>query len=425
MMPILNPNLLSMKSDVMGFLNEALLRFPEAISLASGRPSAKYFDLRESLDKFDAYVKYRMAETGESEAFILSDLGQYNRAQGIINGELAKFLAKDEQIKVDPEDIIVTVGAQEAMMLILTTLCHPAHHSIAIENPSYIGMSTYAKIADYEVASIPTTPEGLDLSVLEESIAVAKSNGKPIRLLYTIPDYQNPTGNLMPLAARKALLAKAEEHDFYILEDNAYGYFNYEGEKIPSIKSLDEKNRTIYVGSFSKILFPSLRLAVVAAGQSFEFEGKTLALSKQISTTKAYVSLNTPSINQAILGAYLRDNDFSLVPFSEEKVTGCSEKRAAMLSALEKYLGNQVAVKWRKPAGGFFLTLEVPFKVEEANVIECAEQYKVIFCPMSFFYLDGIGGDHEIRLAFSNLEPAEITTAIERLAKYILSKLKA
>ncbi len=424
MMPILNPNLLSMKSDVMGFLNEALLRFPEAISLASGRPSAKYFDLRESLEKFDAYVNYRMVETGKSEAFILSDLGQYNRAKGIINAELAKFLAKDEQIHVNPEDIIVTVGAQEAMMLILTTLCHPAHHSIAIENPSYIGMSTYAKIADYEIASIPTTPEGLDLSALEESIAIAKSKGKPIRLLYTIPDYQNPTGNLMPLAARKALLAKAEEHDFYILEDNAYGYFNYEGEKIPSIKSLDEKHRTIYVGSFSKILFPSLRLAVVAAGQSFEFEGKTLALSEQISTTKAYVSLNTPSINQAILGAYLRDNDFSLVQFSEEKVAGCSEKRAAMLAALEKYLGNQAQVKWRKPAGGFFLTLEVPFKVEEANVIECAEQYKVIFCPMSFFYLDGIGGDHEIRLAFSNLEPAEITTAIERLSKYILSKLK-
>ena len=425
MRPILNPNLLNMKSDIMGFLNEALLMFPEAISLASGRPSAKYFDLRESLQKFDAYIKYRVEETGKSEAFILSDLGQYNRAQGIINDELAKFLANDEKINVQPDDIVITVGAQEAMMLCLTAICHPDHHTIAIENPSYIGMSVYAKIAGYDIAPIAARTSGLDLEELEEKIAEAKQKGKPIRLVYTIPDYQNPTGNLMPLSARLALLEKAVEHDFYILEDNAYGYFLYEGEKIPCIKSLDKNNRTIYIGSFSKTLFPSLRLAALVAGQQFEYEGDSFSLSSQLSKLKAYVSLNTPSINQAILGGYLRDNDFSLRQFNEAKIEDCRAKRQAILDALEMYLGEyKEVISWTKPMGGFFLTLKVPFKVGEANVIECAKKHKVVFCPMFFFYIDEIGGDQEIRLAFSNLEPVEINTAIKRLSGYILSKIK-
>ena len=422
--PPINPNLLSLKSDVMGFLNEAMIMYPEAISLASGRPSADYFDLRASLKKVDSFVRYKRSIDFATEEVILSDLGQYNRAAGIINEIIAKYLAKDENINTDPDDTIITVGAQEAMGLVLNTLCHPDQHTIAIENPSYIGMSTYAKITGYDIAPIATIETGLDIRDLESKIMAAKRRNKPVRLLYVLPDYQNPTGVVMNVKTRVKLLKLAEKHDFYILEDNAYGCYTYEGEKLPSLKSIDVNRRVIFIGSFSKLLFPSLRLAVVVADQKFNYKGREVVLSEQLAIMKGYVSLNTPSICQAILGGYLVDNGFSLENIVQEKVEGCFERRRAICDSLTEYLGKyKQLVKWNIPKGGFFLTLTLPFEINENSVMECASKYGVIFCPMSFFYINGVGGENQIRLAFSNLKPEEINIAISRLAKYIESKL--
>ena len=422
--PPINSNLLNLKSDVMGFLNEAMIMYPEAISLASGRPSAEYFDLKESLRKVDSFVRYKKSVDFATEEAILSDLGQYNKASGIINEIVAKYLVKDEKIIAKAEDIIITVGAQEAMGLVLNTLCHPDRHTIAIENPSYIGMSAYAGIAGYDIVPVATISTGIDVGDLENKIVLAKRSNKPIRLLYVLPDYQNPTGAVMSVKTRVKLLKMAEKHDFYILEDNAYGCFTYEGDKLPSLKSIDVNSRVVFIGSFSKLLFPSLRLAVLVANQKFSYQEKEISLSEQIAILKGYVTLNTPSINQAILGGYLVDNGFSLKNIVQSKVEGCFERRRAICDALTNYLGKyQNLIKWNVPKGGYFLTLTLPFEINEKSVMECASNYGVIFCPMSFFYINGVGGKNQIRLAFSNLKPEEINIAISRLANYIESKL--
>jgi len=398
----LNFNLTNLQSDVMGFLNEAQLRFPDAISLASGRPSADFFDLRAGLKKFDVYVGDQAQKTGQSEEDVLKNLGQYNRAQGFINEHLVSYLKNDRNIIVDEMDVVVTVGAQEAMALVLTAMCHPDKQSIAIENPSYIGMSTYAKITGYNIIPVHANEEGLDIDELEASITKAKIAGKPIRLVYTIPDHQNPTGELMPLSIRKKLIEKAEEHDFYIIEDNAYGNFTYDGESLPTIKSIDPYNRTIYIESFSKTLFPSLRMSVLVAGQKFEYKNKTLSLSDQISKLKGYVTLNTPAIDQAIFAGYLIEEHFSFNKMVEDKVRDCYLKRQAMLDALEEYLGaHKDLVSWNKPKGGFFLSLKLPFDITQEDVAICAGEYGVIFCPMSSFYINQDKGPRFIQSKLS------------------------
>ncbi len=424
MFPPLNANLLHLQSDVMGFLNEAQMRFPEAISLASGRPSAAFFDLRSSLEKFDLYVNHQVRTTGKTEAEILSALGQYNRAQGFVNEHMARYLNKDRNIIADAADIVVTVGAQEAMALVLMTMCDPNAHAIAIENPSYIGMSTFAKIAGYDIVPIHSNDDGLDIEELDAKILLAKTQGKPIRLLYTIPDHQNPTGKLMPLGIRHKLIEKAVTHDFYIIEDNAYGNFLYEGDSMPTIKSIDKFNRTIYIESFSKTLFPSLRMAALVAGQTFSYDNKSLSLSDQISKLKGYISLNTPAIDQAIFAGYLIENKYTFKHMTAPKVKDCMLKREAILAALEEHLGAyRNVVSWNKPKGGFFLTLKLPFSILPEDVTTCARDYGVIFCPMSSFYINQDKGHNEIRLAFSNVEPDKIKTAIYQLFLFIKSRI--
>ncbi|MFN0217076.1 MAG: PLP-dependent aminotransferase family protein [Saprospiraceae bacterium] len=400
------------------------MNFPQAISLASGRPDAGFFDLQNSLGKLEVFVRQQMAASQQSRDFILEELGQYNKAQGIIAGHLSRLFAKDEGIVADPADIIVTVGAQEAMLLVLHTLCHPDYHTIAVENPTYPGFSLYPKIAGFDLAPVHFRNGNLDLEELEEKIAVANANNKPIRLLYVIPDFQNPSGSCMSLETREVLLENAKKHDFYILEDNAYGYFRYEGEKIPAIKSLDRENRTIYIGSFSKVLFPGIRLAGLVAGQKFQLGNQEVSLSHEMTKLKGYVTLNSPSITQAILGGYLIENDFSFQNLIFPKVEACRIKRDALVAALQEYLGKfKSQITWNVPQGGFFLSLQLPFRVSDADVMECAKRFGVIFCPMSMFYLNGKGGENEIRLAFSHVELSKIKEAVFRLCQFVQSKI--
>ncbi|MFD2785406.1 aminotransferase-like domain-containing protein [Hymenobacter rubripertinctus] len=424
---MLNPLLDTLAEDVMGFLNEIQLNYPQALSLASGRPDENYFNIEEFPDYFGIYVDWLATASGQNPEKVRKSLGQYNRAKGIINDLVVRYLAKDEQIKVAPEDTLITVGTQEAMVITITTLCNRDNDVILIEDPAYVGISHLAIIAGYQVAPVPVGEQGISLPKLEEKILACQAQGKTVKLVYVIPDYQNPTGNAMPIENRRRLLQLADTYGFLILEDNAYGEFAYQANSPLTLKALDVNKRVIYLRSLSKTLYPSLRLGVLVADQQIEHGGKLTALSDLLAKTKGYITVNTPSITQAVFGGILVKNNFSLKKINAPKIAAIKAKRDQLLASLNENLtGENNAwardISWSTPQGGFFLTVSVPFTVAKEEVIICAENHGMIFTPMSFFYLSK-GGGQQIRLAFSNVSKEEIKDAVHRLASYFKTKI--
>lgn len=411
----------------MGFLNEIQLKYPQAISLASGRPDENYFEIQDFPEYFDAYVESVSLLEGKSRDTVLKSLGQYNKTKGIISSLVTKYLQKDEKINADPEDILITVGTQEALAIAIMTICDKAKDIIIVEDPSYVGITHLSIIAGYQVEPITVRPDGMSMEMLEEKILYLETIGKKVKIVYVVPDFQNPTGISMSKRKRIKLLELAVKYGFFILEDNAYGDYSYDGAVCSPIKVFDENRRVIYMRSFAKTIYPSLRIGVMVADQMIGNAGAEERLSDLMAKTKGYLTINTSSINQAILGGMLIRNKYSLKGIAKAKVKSIKNKRDLFLAYLDKYVGSggngcTRKISWSIPQGGFFLTIRVPFEVNKEEVITCAEQYQVIFTPMSFFYFNR-GGENEIRIAFSNIPDEKIGPAVRRLMMYFKSKL--
>ncbi|MEM1336665.1 MAG: PLP-dependent aminotransferase family protein [Bacteroidota bacterium] len=414
-----------MKEDVMGFLNEVQLNYPQAISLASGRPDELFFDLERFQEYIDLFVKHIAAVKKVSYTQVLKALGQYNRTKGIVNDLVIKYLKSDQNIAVLADDVMVTVGSQEGIMLSVMTLLNKEEDVLLTEDPSYIGLTHFALLGGYEIAPVKTGINGLCLNSLEENVLAYQKKGKKVKLVYTIPDFQNPTGSRMPIENRVRFLELAKKYNFFILEDNAYGDFVFEGNKYPTLKSLDHYKNVIYLHSFAKTIHPSLRIGVVVADGTIKYQKKVIDLMAKF---KGYTTVNTPSLTQAIFGGLLLKNNFSLQEYNKAKLDNLRSKKTKVLLALESYFRNSDdflmnKITWNFPEGGYFLTLTCPFEIAKKDVIDCAKNYRVIVTPLSFFYLEE-GGKNVIRLAFSYLDESVIDMAIGRLASFIREKIK-
>lgn len=420
----INPRLIEGFDNMIGFFNDIQAAYPEAISFVAGMPDESLFDLDQHLAAFNVYADHVAARKGLPTADIINSIGQYKSSKGIINDIVANYLLKDEHIQVNGKDIVITVGAQEAFAIIVSALCNKDNDVILTEEPSYIGLSSFARIFEYTMAGVPITDTGLDLEQLSIRIKALKEAGRNPKLLYVIPDYQNPSGCSMPVEKRLALLEMADEFNFLILEDSVYSGFFYEGQRKPTLKSLDKNKRVLYVGSFAKLLFPGLRIGVIAAEQQIELpDGRLITLADEFEKVKGQITNNTPTITQAILAGILLKNDYSLSILNEKKVVAYRKKRDAMLQALNKYVKPHVAgVSWNEPEGGFFIRMSLPFTIVQEDVLFCAKKYGVLFCPMRNFYANG-GGENEIRLAFSGHTPENIEKGVQALAWFLQSKV--
>ncbi len=422
----LNKNLEKIGEDVMGFLNEIQMQYPDAISFASGRPDSKFFYMDSFPQLFNLYVNSVIKNNKIIKRKAIEDIGQYNKAKGIINDLIVKYLEKDENIVVTESDIILTVGTQEGLLLAIMALCGK-NDVILIEDPTYIGITHLSILSGQKIEAIPVEEDGISLHILENRIKDLKKKGKTAKIVYVTPNFQNPTGATLSEYKRLKLLEMAEKYDFIILEDNAYGEFIYEGKKPLSLKAQDKKKRVIYMHSFSKLLFPSLRLSILLADQK-AVGAKNKSLSDVMALIKGYTTVNTPGINQAILGGLLIKNKFSLRRFNSDKVSDIKTKRNLLLKSLNKYFRKDLTgwtnkIYWNVPNGGFFLTVTVPFPVDKKEVLDCARKFKIIFTPMSFFYINTDMGKNKIRLSFSNLLHQDIDPAIGRFYKYCKSKI--
>jgi (S)-3,5-dihydroxyphenylglycine transaminase len=423
---VINTRLFDDYLERMNFLNEVSIIHPRAISFGSGRPDQAFFNVKDLIDNFHSFARTHDSGEGEDGDAFYNSLGQYNKTNGIINEVIAKLLSNDENIQVQPEDIILTVGGQEGMAIVINGLFESANDVLLTSDPSYIGFIGYAKIYGTPIVSIRRDEDSVSLDHLETTIRQLKKQGKNPKVFYEVPDFHNPSGAYMPLAKRKALLELAEKHNFLIVEDNPYGYFIYDGEKIPTLKALDQHRRVIHLGSFAKTIFPSLRLGYLVVDQCFRDNHREVKLVDEFKKVKSFITVNTSTLIQGMAGSYLQKQGYSLKKANIRKVAAFKTKRDAMVGALADHFSSpgkgKNTVKWSTPAGGFFLSVEVPFEITDALLQECVEEYGVIFCPMSYFYLDEKLGARQMRLAFSNLSLETIKEGIGRLANFIKSK---
>ncbi|MEA9602668.1 PLP-dependent aminotransferase family protein [Polynucleobacter sp. MG-28-Ekke-A2] len=422
----MNPALHNKKIEVMNFLNEIASTYPDAISFAPGRPVEDFFDVDKSFGYLQKFSDYCADKTRVSSKTFLNSLGQYGRTNGILGDFIQKLLINDEGFQISANDVVITVGSQEAMFLCLLTLFRGRADVILITDPAYIGMSGAANILGIEVISVPLDPAGIDFIALDQTLIALKKSGKNPKALYLSPDFSNPTGITLSRDHRKELLDLTKKHNILIIEDHAYSYFDYDSPEKGSLKLFPNSDHVIYLGSFSKSIYPGVRIGFLVANiEVVDDAGKITTFVYEVSKLKSLLTVNTSPLCQAIVGGILLENNFSLKSYAKDRLNALKLNRDVILDALDiNFPASEVwarGIQWNRPSGGFFLTLSLPFALTDEDLIESAMDYKVLWTPMRYFHIhDGVSND--IRLSFSYVTPDQIRLGIKNLGTFVKKK---
>lgn len=347
---------------------------PTVISFAAGNPAPEAFPVKE-MSEISARIFREMPATalqyGVSE-------GYTPLRQTIRERMLSKYATGTEE-----DDVLIVTGAQQGMEL--TTKCFVNEgDSIICESPSFIGSLNSFRSYRANLIGVPMEVDGMDLEKLEN--ALRENNN--VKFIYVIPTFQNPTGRVMSLAKRQKILELARQYDVMILEDNPYFELRYSGENLPTIKSMDTEGRVIYVGSFSKILSPGIRVGFVLANSAVISK---LTVAKQVS------DVHTNLMYQMIANEMLTKYD---IDAHIEKICDIyREKRDAMCNAIEKYFPKEVT--YERPDGGLFLWCRLPDGYDGVEFCKLCGPRGVVGVPGSSFAIDENEKTPYIRLNFS------------------------
>ncbi|MFD5798534.1 aminotransferase class I/II-fold pyridoxal phosphate-dependent enzyme [Streptomyces diastatochromogenes] len=407
--------------DTMNFLNEVTQRYPDAISFAPGRPYAGFFETEQIFTHLRRYLEH-LAEGGASPEDIRSALFQYGPTAGQIRELIAATLRADEGVDVPAESIVVTVGAQEAMLIALRALIAGPADVLLVSSPCYVGITGAARLFDIVPTAVPEAPGGFRCADLEAAILAERARGRRPRAFYVVPDHSNPSGTTMPLAQRRELLDLAERHDILILEDSPYRMVS-PGRQLPTLKSLDRRRRVVHLGSLSKTLFPGARVGFAVADQVVVgADGSTGLLADELTRIKSMVTVNTSPVSQAVVAGMLLAAGGRTSEFNAGTAAYYGDAMRTTLGELDRCFPEQeraaLGVRWNEPTGGFFLALDVPFTADNAALELAAEKFGVIWTPMSYFFPQG-GGERSLRLSVSYLTRPQIAEGVERLADFI------
>ena len=309
---------------------------------------------------------------------------------------IARVLAS-QGLRAHPESVLVTSGSQQALALVGQLLLRP-DDVVAVERPTYAGALDLFRSLGVEVVGVPTDERGLVTDALAELL-----ERRRVRLVYTVPTFGNPTGACLSGARRRELVALADRHDFAILEDDFVGDLRYEGHAQPPLKALDPGGRVIYVGTFSKMLTPGLRVGFLVA------EGPIYA---SLVRRKLATDLTTSSLAQRALESYI-----SVGSYGAHLRRSCGayrKRRDAMLAAIGRHLpGASLEV----PLGGLFVWLRLPEGVSAETLLPLARSRGVTFAPGGGFFPERADGDGFARLNFAARTVEEITEGVRRLGE--------
>ncbi|MEE4545551.1 PLP-dependent aminotransferase family protein [Streptomyces sp. V4-01] len=401
------------------FLNEVAGRYPGALSLAAGAPYEGGWDLEDvhaALRRFCAHLR---DDRGLSEAEVRRTVLQYGRTKGIVHELIARHLSLDEGIEVDPEAVVVTVGFQEALFLSLSALRRDPGDALLAVVPAFVGLTGAARLLGMPVVPVPSGPDGVEPAEVARAAREARRAGLRPRACCLVPDFANPTGSRMSLAQRTGLLEVAAAEDLLILEDNPYGFFPLDGTRLPTLKSLDRDRRVVYLGSLAKTVYPGARIGYVVADQVVAAPGGgRLLLADCLARAKSMVTVNTPPITQAVVGGRLLAHGGSLAAANRREARFYRDALTHLLDGLGRRFGPGSGVRWTRPAGGFFVTVEVPFEVTDTELERSAGEFGVIWSPLHHFY-DSAAPLRLLRLSCSSLSPADAEAALDRFASFV------
>lgn len=403
---------------VMSFLNEVTLRHPDAISFAPGRPHEGFFALERLQGHLATYIDHLSVERGLSEAEITRELFQYGPTAGTIRELIAKMLWRDERIAATADDVVVTAGCQEALLVVLRTLFRDPDDVLLVPSPAYTGVTGAALLLDVTVETVPDGPGGLDPARVRASLQRLRIRGRRPRALYLVPEAANPTGISLCEDVRRELLAIAEEFDILLLEDHAYAVFS-PSDAAPAMKAMDTGNRVVHLGTFAKSGFPGLRIGYLVADQLVgRPDGSCRRLAEALADVKSMVTVNTSPITQAIAGGLLLAHGLSLRAANVRAADFYrTNLRVADEALAERFPGPDPQVSWNRPDRGFFMVLSVPFETDEAALEIAACEYGVLWTPMRYFQPSG--AERQLRLSVSYLDPDLVRRGVHRLADFV------
>ncbi len=373
----------------------ALIKKPEMISFAGGMPAPEIFPV----DKF------------YEGAHILKDDGQNLLQYGTTEGYpplkefLASWTAPRMGRKVSGQEMLITTGSQQALDLFAWSLLDEGDYVIT-EDPTYLAALTVFFNHGGKFLSVPMDRDGMQVELLPDIIRKARSEGKKVKFIYTIVNFQNPAGSTMSLERRKRLVEISKEFGIPIFEDDPYGYVRFDGEHLPSIFSFHDEGGVVYAGSFSKILSPGTRVGWITGPKE---------IIRNLTVFKQATDLCSSTITQALVAEYCMKGH--LEAHLPVIIDNYRIKRDAMEKSFEKHLA-PLGVTWVKPDGGFFYWLNFP-GVDTNKLFERSVEKNVAFVPGGPFCPSQGTGIHNARLCYTFPSPETIEEGVRRLAEAV------
>jgi 2-aminoadipate transaminase len=387
-----------MKSSAMREMM-ALTERPDVISLAGGLPDTTTFPP-------ELYAKLMSQVAAESTARAL----QYGPTEGLaVTVQCIVEVMEEEGTVVDPAEVIVTTGGQQVIDLVCKALIDPGDVIVA-EAPTYPGAIPTFGAYQADVVQIEVDSDGMPIDELESTLDRLAEEGKRPKFIYTIPNFQNPGGVTMSLARRHRLVEVARERELLVLEDNPYGLLRYEGEPLPTLYSLDAEavgrggasDLVIYLGTFSKILSPGLRLGWAVAPRP---------VLEKLNLGKQGADLCSSPVTQLFVAAYFKEGGWR--EYVERLRQLYRRRRDVMLEALEQHFGGKAA--WTKPHGGLFIWATLDGGVDTTDLLAHSEG--VAFVPGRAAYMNGRSGASSMRLNFAGVPDDDIREGVRRIGR--------
>lgn len=369
---------------------------PDIISFAGGMPAPELFPV-EGVKKAAMEI---MDESGRAAL-------QYASTEGLpaLREKIVARMKAKNNIDTTPDNILITSGSQQGLDFSARVFLNPGD-VVLLESPSYLGAINAFKACEPEFKEIPTDDDGMIIEDLEKVLAETKN----VKMIYVIPDFQNPTGKTWSLERRQKFMEVVNKYEIPVVEDNPYGELRFENESMPSLKSLDTKGLVIFLGTFSKILAPGLRIGWVCANN--EILGK-------YNFIKQGADLQSSSIDQLIANKFLDMYDL------DEHVAKIKDvyrkRRDVMLKTMEETFPKEA--KFTHPDGGLFTWVVLPdYMNAKEMATQCLEK-KVAYVPGGSFFPNG-GKENHFRLNYSCMPEDKIKEGITKIAEVIKANLK-
>ncbi|ERI92946.1 aminotransferase, class I/II [Clostridiales bacterium oral taxon 876 str. F0540] len=368
-----------------------LTEMPDIISFAGGLPAPELFPI----DKMERISSKVLREDGKAAL-------QYSTTEGYV--PLRDIIAKQRMsiagVKASIDNIMITSGSQQGLEFSAKIFIDKGD-IIICESPSYLGAINAFKAYQPTFIEIPMDDDGMKVDELEAALIKYPE----AKMIYTIPDFQNPSGKTMSIERRKKVAQLAKQYSIPVLEDGPYSELAFEGNVNPSIKSFDKDGYVIYLGTFSKTFCPGLRIGWVCADPEI--------LQKYI-IVKQGADLQCSTISQREIALFMQEYDLN------EHISNIKEiykkRRDIMLDSIEKYFPSEV--KYTHPKGGLFTWVQINENLDAAKILEEALKYKVAFVPGGSFFPNG-GNLNHFRLNYSNMNEELIVEGIKRLGNVL------